>query len=193
MTGSEEFNEVFLEEVRVPAENLVGALHQGWSIAQTTLSHERGTSPRQLVVHRMLLARAARAGAPPSRGAGADDPLIRQQLAQVFIEVELTKLHNWRTLTQLRRHGTPGPESSLVKLFWSEMSQRLHDTAMQVLGVGGQSLARRAARHRARPLAALLSVLPRRDHLRRHLGGAAQHHRDARARSAARELIGGIG
>ena len=48
------------------------------------------------------------------------------------------KLHNWRTLTQLKRHGKPGPESSLVKLFWSEMSQRMHDTAMQVLAVHGQ-------------------------------------------------------
>ncbi len=141
MTGSEEFNEVFLEDVRVPAENLVGALHRGWSIAQTTLSHERGTSPRQLVVHRMLLndllalARTTERGGRPA----SDDPVIRQQLAQVFIEVEMTKLHNWRTLTQLRRFGAPGPESSLVKLFWSEMSQRLHDTAMQVLGVRGQS------------------------------------------------------
>jgi alkylation response protein AidB-like acyl-CoA dehydrogenase len=140
MTGSDEFNEVFLEEVRVPAENVVGALHQGWSIAQTTLSHERGTSPRQLVVHRMLLndllalAHATERGGRPASA----DPLIRQQLAQAFIEVEMTKLHNWRTLTQLRRHGKPGPESSLVKLFWSEMSQRLHDTAMQILGVDAQ-------------------------------------------------------
>jgi alkylation response protein AidB-like acyl-CoA dehydrogenase len=135
MTGGDEFNEVFLDEVRVPAENLVGALHQGWSIAQTTLSHERGTSPRQLVVHRILLGELLEL----SRATRAfDDPVIRQQLAQVFIEVELTKLHNWRTLTQLRRYGKPGPESSMVKLFWSEMSQRLHDTAMQVLGVHGQ-------------------------------------------------------
>jgi alkylation response protein AidB-like acyl-CoA dehydrogenase len=135
MTGSEEFNEVFLEEVRVPAAHLVGDLHQGWTIAQTTLSHERGTSPRQLVVHRMLLTELLAL----ARTSGAvDDPIIRQQLAQVFIEVEMTKLHNWRTLTQLRRTGKPGPESSLVKLFWSEMSQRLHDTAMQVLGVAGQ-------------------------------------------------------
>jgi alkylation response protein AidB-like acyl-CoA dehydrogenase len=86
-------------------------------------------------VHRILLgellalARSTRA---------VEDPIIRQQLAQVFMEVEMTKLHNWRTLTQLRRHGKPGPESSLVKLFWTEMSQRLHDTAMQVLGVHGQ-------------------------------------------------------
>ena len=135
MTGSDEFNEVFLEDVRIPAENLVGELHQGWTIAQTTLSHERGTSPRQLVVHRMLLAELLAL----ARESGAvADPVIRQQLAQVWMEVEMTKLHNWRTLTQLRRTGKPGPESSLVKLFWSEMSQRLHDTAMQVLGARGQ-------------------------------------------------------
>jgi alkylation response protein AidB-like acyl-CoA dehydrogenase len=140
ITGSEEFNEVFLEDVRVPADNLVGELNQGWSIAQTTLSHERGTSPRQLVVHTMLLrellalAQERRGGRPPA----AEDPVIRQQLAQAFLEVEVFKLHNWRTLTQVRRHGKPGPESSLVKLFWSEMSQRMHDAAMQILGVDGQ-------------------------------------------------------
>jgi alkylation response protein AidB-like acyl-CoA dehydrogenase len=135
MTGSDEFNEVFLEDVRVPAENLVGGLGEGWTIAQTTLSHERGTSPRQLVVHRILLTELLAL----ARRSGTDrDPIIRQQLAQAVIEVEITKLANWRTLTQLRRSGKPGPESSLVKLFWSEMSQRLHDTAMQVLGVAGQ-------------------------------------------------------
>jgi len=136
MTGSEEFNEVFLDNVRVPAENLVGELNRGWEIAQTTLAHERGTSARQLVVHRILLdelivlaRRHRRNGA-----VAAADPLVRQHLAQVIVEVELLKLHNWRTLTNLQRHGKPGPESSLVKLFWSEMSQRLHDAAMEVLG-----------------------------------------------------------
>jgi alkylation response protein AidB-like acyl-CoA dehydrogenase len=140
MTGSEEFNEVFLDNVLIPAENLVGELNRGWEIAQTTLSHERGTSPRQLVIHRILLTELLRL-AQTSRSDGvraAADPLVRQRLAQTFIEVELTKLHNWRTLTGLLRHGKPGPESSLVKLFWSEMSQRLHDTAMEVLGTYGQ-------------------------------------------------------
>jgi alkylation response protein AidB-like acyl-CoA dehydrogenase len=140
MTGSEEFNEVFLENVHIPAENLVGELHRGWEIAQTTLAHERGTSARQLVVHRMLLAELitlARAHGSPGWRA-ADQRVLRQQLAQVIVEVELLKLHNWRTLTQLLRHGKPGPESSLVKLFWSEMSQRLHDTAMQILAAHGQ-------------------------------------------------------
>jgi len=140
MTGTEEFNEVFLDNVRVPATHLVGELNRGWEIAQTTLSHERGTSPRQLVLHRILLtellrlARATRKG----KALAASDPCMRQRLAQAFIEVELTKLHNWRTLTGLLRHGKPGPESSLVKLFWSEMSQRLHDTAMDILGPKAQ-------------------------------------------------------
>jgi alkylation response protein AidB-like acyl-CoA dehydrogenase len=140
MTGSEEFNEVFFENVRVPVENLVGDLNRGWEIAQTTLSHERGTSARQLVVHRMLLDDLTRlARSREVRGARAsDDALLRQRLAQAVIEVELLKLHNWRTLTNLLRHGKPGPESSLVKLFWSEMSQRLHDAAMEVLGTDAQ-------------------------------------------------------
>jgi alkylation response protein AidB-like acyl-CoA dehydrogenase len=140
MTGSEEFNEVFLEQVRIPAGNLVGELNRGWEIAQTTLAHERGTAARQLVVHRILLDDLMALARRRSVGgiAAAADPLLRQHLAQSVIEVELLKLHNWRTLTSLRRHGRPGPESSLVKLYWSEMSQRLHDTAMQILGAHGQ-------------------------------------------------------
>jgi alkylation response protein AidB-like acyl-CoA dehydrogenase len=143
MTGSEEFNEVFLEDVRVPAANLVGELNRGWQIAQLTLSHERGTSPRQLVVHRILLNELLRLSRTRTRAGrpASSDPVLRQRLIQSFIEVELTKLHNWRTLTQLRRQGKPGPESSLIKLFWSEMSQRLHDTAMDVLATDGQLLA----------------------------------------------------
>ena len=140
MTGTDEFNEVFLDNVRIPAANLVGELHRGWEIAQTTLAHERGTSARQLVVHRILrdeliaLARRRHVdGVPPARRA-----VVRQHLAQAIIEVELLKLHNWRTLTNLLRRGAPGPESSLVKLFWSEMSQRLHDAAMEILGADGQ-------------------------------------------------------
>src|SRR5262249_14434738 len=139
MTGGEEFNEVFLENVRLPADSLVGELHRGWEIAQTTLAHERGTSARQLVVHRILLDELIALSHTHGGAAGAAaEPLARPRLAQAVIEGELLKLRNWRTLAQLLRRGKPGPESSLVKLFWSEMSQRLHDTAMEVLGVDGQ-------------------------------------------------------
>jgi alkylation response protein AidB-like acyl-CoA dehydrogenase len=139
LTGSEEFDEVFLEAVRVPAAGLIGAPTEGWQIAQTTLAHERGTAARQLGIQRMVLAEVLelaremrRAGAPASR-----DPLIRQQLARHWIEVEIMKLNNWRTLTRLLRREPLGAESSIVKLFWSEMSQRMHDTAMELLGPYG--------------------------------------------------------
>ena len=139
LTGSEEFNEVFLEDVFVPREFLIGTEHDGWRIANTTLTHERGTSPRQLVINRMLLEdtlRLARDGVH-GRPRTADDARIRQRLAQHWIEVEITKLNNWRTLTRIVRREPLGPESSFVKLFWSEMSQRLHDTLMDILGPDG--------------------------------------------------------
>ena len=139
MTGSDEFNEVFLEDVVVPHEHLVGRETEGWTIASTTLTHERGTSPRQLVIHRMLLEdllRLAREGAGRQAPRRAD-PGIRQQLARHLIEVEIQKLNNWRTLTRIQRRQPIGPESSFVKLFWSEMSQRMHDTLMEVLGPYG--------------------------------------------------------
>src|SRR5207245_1352466 len=130
LTGSEEFNEVFLEEVLVPRDHLVGRENEGWAIANTTLAHERGTSPRQLVMHRMLLddllrlAREGVDGQAPRRA----DRVLRQRLALHAIEVEITRLNNWRTLTRLQRQEPLGPEASFVKLFWSEMSQRMHDT-----------------------------------------------------------------
>jgi alkylation response protein AidB-like acyl-CoA dehydrogenase len=136
MTGSEEFNEVFLEDVFVPRDCLVGRENEGWGIANTTLTHERGTSPRQLVIHRMLLQdllRMAREGVHGARPL-ASDPVIRDQLARHFIDVEITRLNNWRTLTRAQRQLPLGPESSFIKLFWSEMSQRMHDTLMQMLG-----------------------------------------------------------
>jgi alkylation response protein AidB-like acyl-CoA dehydrogenase len=139
MTGGEEFNEVFLEDVFVPREHLVGAEHDGWRIANTTLTHERGTSPRQLVINRMLLddlLRLARTGV--GGRIAAAEPGVRQRLAQHWIEVEITKLNNWRTLTRIERKLPLGPEASFVKLFWSEMSQRIHDTLMDVLGLYGQ-------------------------------------------------------
>jgi alkylation response protein AidB-like acyl-CoA dehydrogenase len=139
MTGSDEFNEVFLEDVFIPNEHLVGAPTAGWQIATTTLTHERGTSPRQLVIQRMLLhdlfrlAREGVHGGPPA----ARDPVTRQRLAQHWIEIEITKLNNWRTLTRILRQQPLGPEASFIKLFWSEMSQRMHDTLMDVLGPAG--------------------------------------------------------
>ncbi|MBX7160710.1 MAG: acyl-CoA dehydrogenase family protein [Acidimicrobiia bacterium] len=131
MTGESEFNEVFLTGVAVPDDAVIGPPGQGWAIAATTLAHERGTSPRQLVVHTMLvdeMLRRARAGG------GVADPVLRGRLAQAYAELTIFRLHNYRTLTDVARRGAPGPAASVVKLFWSEMSQRMHETALALLG-----------------------------------------------------------
>jgi alkylation response protein AidB-like acyl-CoA dehydrogenase len=131
VTGEAEFNEVFLADVSVPHDQLVGEEHNGWRVANSTLSHERGTSPRQLVIHVQLMEELFRLALDQG---GWDDHRLRQRLAEAYVEVKVFQLHNWRTLSRLERGLEPGPEGSMLKLYWSEMSKRLHDTAMAVLG-----------------------------------------------------------
>jgi alkylation response protein AidB-like acyl-CoA dehydrogenase len=131
LTGEAEFNEVFLDDVFVADDQLLGEENAGWRVASSTLSHERGTNPRQLVIHAQLVDELIRLAI--ANGA-YDDPHIRNGLAQAFVEVRLFQLHNWRSLARLARGRAPGPEGSALKLYWSEMSQRLHEVAMAVLG-----------------------------------------------------------
>ncbi|MCU1448532.1 MAG: Acyl-CoA dehydrogenase, partial [Acidimicrobiales bacterium] len=135
ITGEAEFNEVFFDEVFVPADHLVGGLNQGWSVANTTLAHERGTNfPfKEQVVHEVylgeLLSEAARLGR-------FDGPQVVDQLAQAYVELAVLRLHNWRTLSRLSRGLEPGPESSWVKLAWTDLTQHLSDAALDVVGPG---------------------------------------------------------
>ena len=130
-TGEAEFNEVFFDGAIVADDCLIGPEHEGWRVSQSTLGHERGVNPRQLVIHiqhlEELLLLAERNG-------GFDTHRLRQQLAEAYVEVKLFQLHNWRSLTRAERGEAPGPEGSALKLYWSEMSKRLHATAMDVLG-----------------------------------------------------------
>lgn len=130
-TGEAEFNEVFFDGAFVPDDHLVGPLHDGWRVSQSTLGHERGVNPRQLVIHIQHLEELLRLA--ESTGA-FDRHRLRHQLAQAYVEVKLFQLHNWRSLTRLASGRAPGPEGSALKLYWSEMSQRLHATALDVLG-----------------------------------------------------------
>jgi alkylation response protein AidB-like acyl-CoA dehydrogenase len=133
ITGDAEFNEVFFDEVYVPGDQLVGALHNGWAVANTTLAHERGTAfPfKEQVVHEVYLdelwqlARERRA---------LDDVEISDALAQSFVDLRVLRLHNWRTLSRLTKGVEPGAESSITKLAWSEMTQAMSARALDVLG-----------------------------------------------------------
>ena len=131
MTGESEFNEVFLTDVFVPDDQLIGAEHNGWTIANTTLGFERGVNPRQQVRHTQLLEELWQLAA--ANGA-LDDEQTARDLAQKFIEVRIFQLHNLRTLSRLAKGGEPGPQGSIAKLYWSEMSQRFHRTVLDMLG-----------------------------------------------------------
>jgi len=135
MTGDREFNEVFLDDVAVPVENLIGPEHAGWRVANTTLANERGASFIWREQVNQQLAIDALAETSAQRGA-TRDPRVRQQLARSWIDAQIFRLHNARALGRIARGEEIGSESSLVKLFWAGTSQRLAETALSVLGPG---------------------------------------------------------
>jgi alkylation response protein AidB-like acyl-CoA dehydrogenase len=140
LTGSTEFSEVFLDGVRVPRDHVVGDPADGWRIAMTTLTHERGTgfAVKEQVVQRIALDAAI---ALARRRGRAGDPRVRQALAAAWIDVELLRLLNCRTLTALAHGREPGAETSVVKLAWADCTARLHETALGLTGPHGQLVA----------------------------------------------------
>ena len=131
ITDESDFNEVFLEEVPVAGDQLVGDLHDGWRVSASTLSVERGTNARQLVVHSQLLEELF--ALAESNGA-IEDPRLARDLAQALVEVRLFRIQNQRVLSRLATGRDPGPVAATAKLAWSEMSQRLHGLVLRVLG-----------------------------------------------------------
>jgi alkylation response protein AidB-like acyl-CoA dehydrogenase len=136
MTGEAEFNEVFLEDVRVPRENLLGELHGGWQIAVSALQNERGIL---YVVAMQILLKEQRdrlISVAKERGAGRD-PVLRQELAQAYLGTEIFRMTCQRTLDKLVRFGFPGPESAIIKLHWTELTQMMPQLGMRMLGSEG--------------------------------------------------------
>src|SRR6059058_4770714 len=137
ITGHAEFSELFLDDVLVPRENLLGARGDGWKIAMHTLGHERGTAalPRQVKL-RTWLDRAVRLSAERTLDGEAliDDPQAQIALARALIGVEVLRHHAYRTVGEFLNGGTVGPDSSSVKLLMAEAEQRVAATALEVLG-----------------------------------------------------------
>ena len=133
ITGDHEFNEVFFSDAFVPDDHLVGGLNQGWAVANTTLAHERGTTfPfKEQVVHEVYLDDLYRLAAHEGT---LDDPAVADALAQSYVELRVLRLHNWRTLSRLAKHIEPGPESSWIKLAWTDMTQHMATTAIDLCG-----------------------------------------------------------
>jgi alkylation response protein AidB-like acyl-CoA dehydrogenase len=132
ITGEAEFNELFMEEARIPHANIVGGEGNGWAVAITTLMHERATLAFGLQIQvklslRQLMEEASASGA-------AADPIVRDRLAQLYIEAEVLRLNAYRGLSAIMRDGVPGPEGSLGKWQWAEVNQALTELAMDLRG-----------------------------------------------------------
>ncbi len=136
MTGTHEFNEVFLDRVRIPMENVIGTLHDGWRLAKVTLGNERvslsgegalwGRGPTADDVVRLVRDHG-----------GARDPLLRQRIARVYAESEILRLIRLRTVSARVRGDAPGPEASVRKALADEHGQHVMALALDLAGAGG--------------------------------------------------------
>jgi alkylation response protein AidB-like acyl-CoA dehydrogenase len=132
ITGEVEFNELFIEEARIPDANVVGGVGNGWKVALTTLMNERAGLGFALQIRlRQLLDDVIAIAA--ERGL-LEDQLHADALAELHVRCESIRLLAWKGLTDVERYGQPGPEGSLVKWLWSDTNQRLTQLAADIVG-----------------------------------------------------------
>lgn len=135
ITGESEFGEVFFEDARVPRDNLVGKIGEGWRVAMTLLAYERGAGS---------LALAYRYGydlerlAETCKELGRTDAAVREKLGRLLVENEVMRANGIRMLANFADGRAPGAESSIEKIFWSEFDKRFRETALDILGPGAQ-------------------------------------------------------
>ena len=141
ITGESHFNEVFMDDLRVPRENLIGKMNDGWHVANTTLANERGTGALALLIRfgtqYLEVVELARNTKRNGRRA-VDEPIVRQRLAELYIDLQRLKYNVYRGFSAIIKGGTPGPEGSIQKLVWSELSQRMQEFALDLQGPAAQ-------------------------------------------------------
>jgi alkylation response protein AidB-like acyl-CoA dehydrogenase len=137
ITGDAEFNEVYFDNVRIHESQILGGLNNGWAVGLTTLMYERlalgfGLQVRLRIALDGLVdlaRRSSKNGVPASK-----DPVMRQKLAQMWIDTEVFKYTGARAITKLLKGELPGPEASTGKMMWVEGHQRLQELAMELEG-----------------------------------------------------------
>jgi alkylation response protein AidB-like acyl-CoA dehydrogenase len=141
ITGSSEFAEVFFNNATLPAENIIGREGQGWELAQTTLGFERGGSVLARVTrHQANMRRLVEVARGLSRNGTSllEDPVSRQKLGRMVVEVEVLRYAGLRVLSRLEQGQRPGAESSVDKLYYSELDKRHQELVQDILGPYGQ-------------------------------------------------------
>ena len=126
--GETGFAEIFLSEVFVPDADVIGTVGDGWRVAMSTASHERGLSLRSpgrfLATARRLV----------DLWRESEDPALRDRVVDAWIGAQAYRLHTFGTVSRLAEGGTVGPEASLGKVYWSELDLAMHETALDLLG-----------------------------------------------------------
>jgi alkylation response protein AidB-like acyl-CoA dehydrogenase len=136
MTGAQSFNEVFLDEVRLPGANLVGAPGQGWSLAKVTLANERVSLSTGGALWGQGPTGADLVDLVRERG-GVPDPVLRRRVVELHIEGEILRLLRLRTVTAAIRGRQPGPEASVRKILADEHGQHVFGLAKDLTGAAG--------------------------------------------------------
>ncbi|MCW3016813.1 MAG: acyl-CoA dehydrogenase [Solirubrobacterales bacterium] len=132
ITGEAEFNELFIEDARIPAENVIGGVGNGWKVALTTLMNERAGLAFGLQVRlRVMLDELTEIAASSGQ---IEDPRVADTLGELHLRCEILRLTAYRGLTATMKYGQPGPEGSLTKWMWSETNQMLTQFAADVVG-----------------------------------------------------------
>ncbi|HSO94691.1 MAG TPA: acyl-CoA dehydrogenase family protein, partial [Acidimicrobiia bacterium] len=137
ITGEHEFNEIFLDSVRVPVEQTLGPVNEGWRVAMTTLAHERGGVAKLHLGLRSKVGRLLETARRTPLGDGrmaSDDAVLRTRLARAYLHAELLKLISDRAISGELHGRAVGPEGSIAKLQWSETEQLVAEIAGEVLG-----------------------------------------------------------
>ncbi len=139
IAGTKGFNEIFFEDVRVPKNALLGEKNRGWYMATTTLSYERTAIEAPARAQRILNDLVRYAKLTKRNGQTlAEEPSVRQRLAQLAIEIDVARCLSYRVATSQSREEIPGPEAPANKVFTSEMIQRISQVGMQMMGLYGQ-------------------------------------------------------
>ena len=140
MGGGRLFNEVFFDNVRVPAKHMVGEENRGWYVATTTLDHERSAIGSTTGLKQQVEAMIdfARENVKEPTSTLGTNPLIRYELADRMIETEMARMLSYRVITMQNRGEVPNHEASMLKLYTSELQQRVAATYINLLGLYGQ-------------------------------------------------------
>jgi alkylation response protein AidB-like acyl-CoA dehydrogenase len=140
MSGGHYFNEVFFDNVRIPATNMVGELNRGWYVGMTLLDFERSNIGGAIAARRTLRRLIETVKGDPLLNERLASGKLRQELAQRYIETEVMFQYSFRIISMQARGELPNDQASMAKLFNSELSQRVAETAMECLGMNGNVL-----------------------------------------------------